>query len=202
MGAAEEGLSEGRESGEHFLTRKHNLTGEHNLTEEHNLSMIFVTVGTHEQSFERLTDYMDKWAGSHDEEVIVQLGYTKKVPVNCTWHKMIKHDDYLRLLDNARIVITHGGPACFTEVLKSGKVPIVVPRMKKMGEHVDDHQVEICREYEKKYRNIIVIEDIEKLGGVIDDYDNITKDMNKGFSESNNAAFCEALSDIVDRLFP
>ena len=30
--------------------------------------MIFVTVGTHEQSFDRLIDYMDKWAGEHDEE--------------------------------------------------------------------------------------------------------------------------------------
>ena len=32
--------------------------------------MIFVTVGTHEQPFNRLVEYMDKWAGEHDEEVV------------------------------------------------------------------------------------------------------------------------------------
>ena len=34
--------------------------------------MIFVTVGTHEQPFNRLVEYMDKWAESHDEKVIMQ----------------------------------------------------------------------------------------------------------------------------------
>lgn len=29
--------------------------------------MIFVTVGTHEQQFNRLVEYMDKWAGEHEE---------------------------------------------------------------------------------------------------------------------------------------
>ena len=163
--------------------------------------MIFVTVGTHEQSFDRLTDYMDRWAGAHDEEVVMQIGYTKKEPKNVTWYRLLKHDEYLKYLEDARIVITHGGPACFTEVLKAGKVPIVVPRKKSRGEQVDDHQVHICREYEKKYGNILVVEEIEKLGGLIEKYDEVTKDMPKGFIESNNEAFCQALSDIVDKLF-
>ncbi|MBR5975912.1 MAG: multidrug MFS transporter [Clostridiales bacterium] len=163
--------------------------------------MIFVTVGTHEQSFERLTDYMDRWAASHDEEVVMQIGYTKKEPENCTWRRMIRHSDFLELLDKSRIVITHGGPACFTEVLKAGKIPIVVPRKKKYGEHVDDHQIGICREYEKKFGNILVIEDIEKLSACIENYDTLTKNMTKSCKESNNENFCRELSDIVDRLF-
>ena len=31
--------------------------------------MIFVTVGTHEQQFNRLVQYMDKWASEHEETV-------------------------------------------------------------------------------------------------------------------------------------
>lgn len=37
--------------------------------------MIFVTVGTHEQQFNRLVEYMDKWAIKNDEEVVIQIGY-------------------------------------------------------------------------------------------------------------------------------
>lgn len=37
-------------------------------------SMIFVTVGTHEQQFNRLVEYMDKWAIKNDEEVVIQIG--------------------------------------------------------------------------------------------------------------------------------
>lgn len=33
--------------------------------------MIFVTVGTHEQQFNRLVEYMDMWAENHDEKVII-----------------------------------------------------------------------------------------------------------------------------------
>ena len=38
--------------------------------------MIFVTVGTHEQPFNRLVKYMDEWAAEHDEAVIIQTGYS------------------------------------------------------------------------------------------------------------------------------
>ncbi|MBO4688366.1 MAG: multidrug MFS transporter [Clostridiales bacterium] len=163
--------------------------------------MIFVTVGTHEQSFERLTNYMDRWAGEHDEEVVIQLGYTKKEPVNCRFFTMVSHNEYLRFLNEARIVITHGGPCCFTEVLKSGKIPIVVPRKWKYTEHIDDHQTVICRKYEKKYGNIILVENIRTLGKCIENYDTLTKDMTKGCKESNNEHFCQELSGIVDKLF-
>ena len=38
--------------------------------------MIFVTVGTHEQQFDRLVEYMDYWAGEHTEDVIIQTGFS------------------------------------------------------------------------------------------------------------------------------
>ena len=44
----------------------------------------------------------------------------------------------------------------------------------------------------------MVVEDIEKLGGVIDCYDEIKKE---GKNTSNNAKFCEELESIVDEMF-
>lgn len=49
--------------------------------------MIFVTVGTHEQPFNRLVEYMDQWAGGHNEEVVIQTGFSSYEPENCKWSK-------------------------------------------------------------------------------------------------------------------
>jgi len=163
--------------------------------------MIFVTVGTHEQSFNRLIRYMDQWAKEHDEEVIVQLGYTKLIPQNCRYFKIAGHNEYLDLINRARIVITHGGPCCFTKVLKSGKIPVVVPRQKRFGEHVDDHQMDISCEIEQRNHNIIVVKDVEQLGDIISNYEKMTEGMNKNGIEINNKEFCRALSEIVDNMF-
>ncbi len=162
--------------------------------------MIFVTVGTHEQQFNRLVGYMDKWAAEHDEEVIMQVGFTN-APQNCRSSKIYDQKEFLDLITSARIVITHGGPCCFTKVLKCGKIPVVVPRKHKLGEHVDDHQVDITHEVAKRYNNIIVVDDIDTLGSIIADYDKITQNMNNRYIEFNNGKFCEALSGIVDNLF-
>ena len=163
--------------------------------------MIFVTVGTHEQPFNRLVGYMDKWAAEHDEEVIIQNGFTKTEIKNCKSKDIFDKEEFDSLISKARIVITHGGPCCFTSVLKTGKIPVVVPRQHKLGEHVDDHQVDITREVARKYNNIIVVDDIDKLGSIIADYDKITQNMNNRYIEFNNGKFCEALSGIVDNLF-
>lgn len=163
--------------------------------------MIIVTVGTHEQPFDRLVGYMDKWAGSHDEEVIIQSGYSMIEPVNCRWQKFFRQDEMDRFISDARIVITHGGPCCYNEVIQIGKVPIVVPRRHKLGEHVDDHQLEIGREFKRRVNNIILIEDIEELGETIEHYDEIVSSLNNKANPSHNAEFCRELSGIVDNLF-
>ena len=163
--------------------------------------MIIVTVGTHEQPFDRLVGYMDRWAGSHDEEVIIQSGYSTIEPKNCKWQQFYRQDEMDRFIRDARIVITHGGPCCYNEVIHIGKVPIVVPRSHKLGEHVDDHQIEIGREFKRRVNNIILIEDIEDLGDAIEHYDEIVKGMINNECPSHNAEFCKELSGIVDRLF-
>ena len=45
---------------------------------------------------------------------------------------------------------------------------------------------------------IVVVENIEKLGGVIDSYDEIKKE---GKTTSNNMRFCEELERIVEEIF-
>ena len=161
--------------------------------------MIFVTVGTHEQQFNRLVEYMDMWAENHDEKVIIQSGYSTYEPKNCEWKKLLPYDEMNNLIEKARIVITHGGPSSFVAPLMIGKTPIVVPRKKEFGEHVNDHQVRFCRQVEDRIGSIIVIEDINELGELIDTYEESIIKMSRNM-KSNNNAFCDELSSIVDRI--
>ena len=163
--------------------------------------MIFVTVGTHEQQFDRLVTYMDKWAAEHDEEVIIQTGYSTVEPVNCKWQKFFLKSEMNDFISSARIVITHGGPSCYIDVLDHGKIPVVVPRRHQFGEHVDDHQYEIGLRLKEFRNNIIFIEDIEKLGQAIADYDELIKGMNNSTPHMLNEAFCDEFSKRIDRLF-
>lgn len=160
--------------------------------------MIFVTVGTHEQQFNRLIEYMDKWASEHDEEVLIQSGYSTYEPKTAKWSKLFPYSEMTKNVEKARIVITHGGPSSFIMPLQVGKTPIVVPRQKKYDEHVNDHQVKFCKEVENRMGTIIVVNDIEKLGDTIANYENIKKE-DKNIS--NNEKFCKKIEDIVDEMF-
>lgn len=154
--------------------------------------MIFVTVGTHEQSFERLIKEIDELKGNGiiKEDVFIQTGFTDYIPKNCEWSKLVSFKDMDKKVSDARIVITHGGPASFIAPLQKGKIPIVVPRQFEFNEHVNNHQVDFAKQVEKRKKNIIVVYDIKDLKDKILNYDKITKQMNSSNS-SNNKKFCK-----------
>ena len=160
--------------------------------------MIFVTVGTHEQPFNRLVEAIDKLKekGTITEEVIVQTGFSTYKPQHCIWSKMFAYQDMCKFVEQARIVITHGGPSSFIMPLQIGKIPIVVPRQKMFGEHVNDHQLVFAQKIAQQWRNILVVEEIENLEGMICDYNARTYNMQKA-AENHNAVFCAELEEIV-----
>ena len=164
--------------------------------------MIFVTVGTHEQPFNRLIKKVDDLVanGNIKEKVIVQTGFSTYIPEHCEAHKMMSFEKMQQALKEARIVITHGGPSSFIEALQFGKVPIVVPRQEKFNEHVNNHQVDFTKLIAKRMNNIIPVYDINDLGQTIDNYGQIAKTKNAGES-SNNKQFNEKLKKVIDGLF-
>lgn len=163
--------------------------------------MIFVTVGTHEQPFDRLIECIDnlKKDGIIKEEVIMQTGFSNYEPKYCKWKKMLSYRRMVECVSEARIVITHGGPASFLMSLQMGKTPIVVPRQKKYNEHVNDHQVEFAEQVAKRMGNIIIVEDIKNLERTIQNYNEIVSHINNSM-KSNNWKFNENLEKMVDEL--
>lgn len=75
--------------------------------------MIFVTVGTHEQPFNRLIQKVDelKRDGVIKDDVIIQTGFSTYKPKYCQWSKLISYQQMVKNVADARIVITHGGLA-------------------------------------------------------------------------------------------
>ena len=163
--------------------------------------MIFVTVGTHEQPFNRLIECVDdmKRDGVITEEVIMQTGFSTYEPKYCKWSKLLPYREMVQNVEDARIVITHGGPASFIMPLQIGKTPIVVPRQKQFDEHVNDHQLEFAKAVSERMGTIIPITDIMQLQDSILNYDSIVASMPSGMN-SNNAAFNKELAEIVQKL--
>ncbi len=73
--------------------------------------MIFVSVGTHEQPFNRLVKAVDdlKKDGVITDEVIIQTGFSTYKPKYCQCSKLIPYQQMIKNVADAKIVITHGG---------------------------------------------------------------------------------------------
>lgn len=162
--------------------------------------MIFVTVGTHEQQFNRLIKKIDqlKKDGHIKDDVFIQTGFSDYIPESCDWKKFLSYEEMIQKIKDAKIVITHGGPSSFILPLQCGKTPIVVPRMKKYDEHVNDHQVEFCERYNTTFPNrIILLENIMKMVEKIELAKTIKGNVN---NNNNSIIFSQNLNRIIDRI--
>ncbi len=164
--------------------------------------MIFVTVGTHEQQFDRLLAEIDRLRENMvlKDDVMAQTGFSSYEPEHCQWSRLLSCQDMDRYIKEARIVITHGGPASFIAPLREGKIPIVVPRQKRFGEHVNDHQVEFCRIVRERMGKIILVEEIDGLGDVIENYEEMVPALKNGL-KSGNQKFNDALEKMVSQMW-
>lgn len=125
--------------------------------------MIFVTVGSHYQGFDRLIKKMDEIAGKIDEDVVMQIGHTTYKPVNAEYFSFLdSFEEILRLNRDARVVVSHAGAGSIVTALKEKTPVIVVPRLKRYNEHMNDHQLEIAKAMSDD-RNVIVLYDTEFL---------------------------------------
>jgi len=130
--------------------------------------MIFVTVGTHTQSFNRLLEEVDRLIENKKigEKVIMQIGHSNYKPENAEWFRFINFDKLKKIQKTARIIITHGGAGCIIDALSNKKPVIAVPRFKKFNEHVNDHQLDLVKAL-AEHKKIYPVYDISRLENAI-----------------------------------
>ena len=106
------------------------------------MTFVFVSVGTDHHPFDRLVGWIDDWLPA-GVRCLVQYG-TSAPPRRAEGIAYLGHEDLTTLLEQADVVVSHGGPSTITECRRAGRRPIVVPRSPGLGEHVDDHQERFC----------------------------------------------------------
>jgi len=126
--------------------------------------LILVLLGTHELPFTRLLKEVErlKLEGVLKDEVVVQNGNTHYESDVLTLIPFVSYEEMEKLVEEARLIITHAGSGSIISGLKKRKVIIAAPRLAKYGEHNDDHQLELAQVFEEQ-NHIIVWRDHEKL---------------------------------------
>ena len=113
--------------------------------------MIFITLGSQKFQFNRLLKAVDELcvSGQFSGNVFAQIGYSDYEPQNYRYKKFMDRNEFAESIIQADIVITHGGTGAIINAVKQGKKVIAVPRLARYGEHVDDHQIQLLKEFDE-----------------------------------------------------
>lgn len=108
--------------------------------------MILVVVGTQKFQFNRLLEKVDELIkdGTIKEKVVAQTGYSTYQPQRYSAFDFLDEKQFSKYVQECDILITHGGLGSILNGIKAKKKVIVVSRLKKYDEHVDNHQCEIA----------------------------------------------------------
>ncbi len=111
--------------------------------------MVFVTVGTQKQSFRRLFLVLENSEVLNNDTIIVQAGHTNFNSSKMNIYSFMELETLRKYIKESEFVICHGGVGSIFDALLAGKKVLAVPRLAKYGEHINDHQLEICLELER-----------------------------------------------------
>jgi UDP-N-acetylglucosamine transferase subunit ALG13 len=125
--------------------------------------VIFVTVGTHHDPFDRLLDTLpDLDAG----ELVVQYGPGSPPAGVADAEAFMPFEEMTANFRAADVVVTHAGVGSILCARREGHTPLVVPRRHDLGEHVDEHQAELTRALEAR-GSVVAVWDIADLPALI-----------------------------------
>lgn len=157
--------------------------------------MILITLGTQDKQFTRLLDMVqneiDK--GNIKDRVVVQAGHTKYDSKDMEIFDLIDREKFSELISKCDILITHGGVGSIINGLQNNKKVIVVPRLAKYDEHMNDHQIQITDNFSKE-GYILPLYENDNLGDVLEKVKNFTP---KKF-KSNTEHMIKIISDYID----
>ena len=160
--------------------------------------MIFVTVGTQDKPFTRLLEAIDKAIEKREitDKVIVQAGHTKYTSNNMEILEYVPFDKFGEYIDNADVIITHGGVGSILSSVKKGKKVVAVARLAEYGEHTNNHQLQIIEKMSSQ-GYIIDGNNLDKIGQAILD----AKNLQVKEYISNTENFIAGLKEQINKLF-
>ncbi|WP_016778717.1 glycosyltransferase [Anaerophaga thermohalophila] len=115
--------------------------------------MILVVLGTEKYSFIRPLQQIEELAKEGvfgNEEIIVQSGFTEFNSQYMQLYPFLSKAELQELYKKANYIISHSGTGSVLMGCKLNKKIIVIPRLKKYREHIDNHQLELVDAFEEK----------------------------------------------------
>ena len=157
--------------------------------------MILVVLGTQDKEFPRLLEAVDREIkkGNIKEKVVVQAGQTKYKSENMEILDLVSAPEFDKLIDDANLIITHGGAGSILTAIKKGKKIIAAARLAKYKEHHNDHQKQIIKEFaDQGY--LLELRDFNKLDKLIEK----SKSFKPKKFESNTPNMIKLLEDYIE----
>lgn len=116
--------------------------------------MIFVTVGSNPTfRFDRLIEAI---AQLDPSELVVQYGPAKAPRGVSEAYEWLTFEQVVNYMSEADTVISHAGMGTIICAAQMGHVPVVMPRLRRYRETVDDHQVRLAKVFERTGRVAVV----------------------------------------------
>ena len=159
--------------------------------------MIFVTLGSQKFQFNRLLIEIDRLVeeGKITEEVFAQTGYSDYEPKNYEYKNFLDREEFSGIMGECDKVITHGGTGAIIGAVKKEKKVIAVPRLAKFNEHVDDHQLQITKQF-SEMRFVKSINKIDELEECLVEIENLK--FNSYVSNTKN--ILGAIENFIDKI--
>jgi UDP-N-acetylglucosamine--N-acetylmuramyl-(pentapeptide) pyrophosphoryl-undecaprenol N-acetylglucosamine transferase len=106
----------------------------------------FVAVGTHSEPFDRLLRIVDDAVeeGLLPGPLVAQSGVSTYRPRNYRTVDWLAPYEVEAMISRSRYVVCHAGSGVISSALRGGRRPLVLPRLKRLHEHFDDHQIQLA----------------------------------------------------------
>lgn len=157
--------------------------------------MIFVTLGSQKFQFDRLLKKLDELVvnGQIEDSVFAQIGYSDYQPRHFAYEKFLNREEFGKRMQECDIVVTHGGTGAIVGAVKKGKKVIAVARLAEYGEHVDDHQIQILKQF-GEMNLILSCYELEELGERLED----VKQMEFAQYQSNTQRIIQSIEEFIE----
>lgn len=107
--------------------------------------MIFITVGTQPNGFNRCLQEVEKLIEKYSitEDIVAQIGYSDFYTDKFKIIDFLSENDFKEYINKASIVITHAGSGAIFNAIKCEKKIIAIARLHDYNEMADNHQCEL-----------------------------------------------------------
>ncbi|TYQ29491.1 STAS domain-containing protein [Pseudanabaena sp. UWO311] len=114
--------------------------------------MLLITVGTEQYQFNALMHWIELLIKYQliNEDVLVQYGFSTHLPDGSTAYRNLSEQDFLNFVDRANLIISHCDEN-IAQLLEDKDTPyVLVPRLQRFREYIDNRQMEIADEFEHR----------------------------------------------------